>query len=427
MDVAPARSRAERLGWSALAFPSFRTFFGATLVSNTAAFILSAGINWAALETSGSAAGVAGVGFLFALPFTLLTLHAGLLADWFGGKRMLALSLALTGAAVAGLGILALLAGLPWAAIAVAAVVIGTLSVLGSPAGMTIAQDLVPPGLLPSAMTLIWITVNFGRIAGGLVAGVTLALYPGGVTLCIAGLMSVGTALAIARLPVAPPARTPIARGALVAPLLEAAGHAFRDPAIALLIALTAVMGTLGLAFNYQLPVAATELGGGANGFGALVAAVGAGGLLAGSVAERLMRRIGQGGVIVLGAAGVVVGLILCGLSPTLPLAILSMGIAGAGFAIYGATTLALIQALGAPAVRGRLTALFSLLYWGLMPLGAILGGIVASNVGALTTLLLFGLGILVALVIVLLLRPELVRMRVDADGRVVGRPAPAG
>ena len=80
--------------------------------------------------------------------------------------------------------------GVPYAAIAGAAFVIGTLSAIGSPASMTLANDLVPPGLVPSAMTLVWLSVNIGRVAGGALAALTLAILPGGFTLAIAGLVN---------------------------------------------------------------------------------------------------------------------------------------------------------------------------------------------------------------------------------------------
>lgn len=420
-------SRAARIGGAALGVPAFRTFFLATLVSNTATFMLSAGISWAALETSGSPGGVALVGFLFALPFTLLTLHAGLVADWFGARPVLALSLALSGGATLLLGCIALGWGLPYAAIAGAAVLIGTLSVLGSPAGMTIANEIVTPGLVPSAMTLIWITVNFGRVAGGLIAGALLAHLAGGWTLAVAGALTIAVALVIRRLPVPRPVRAAHVSVALLAPLREATGHAFREPTMRTLLAIAVVAGSLGLGFNYQLPLAATELGAGANGYGTLVAAVGLGGLVAGLLAERLMRRLGQGRVILVGVAAVAAGLVACGLSPALLPATLGIGLAGGGFAIYGATTLALLQALTPPDLRGRTTALFSLLYWGLMPVGAVIGGVVASTIGARGTLIVMGLSVGIAGIAAVVVRPGLTRMRVGADGSISGREATTG
>lgn len=425
MSVTARPGRAERIGWPALAVRSFRILFGVSLATNTAAFMLSAGINWSALEASGTSAGVAVVGFCFALPYTLLTLHAGLLTDRFGGRRLLAISLALSGCATVALGVGEVVADVPYIAIAAGALVIGTLSVIGSPASMTLANDLVPAGLVPSAMTLVWLAVNVGRVAGGAIAGLTLARFPGGVTLAIAGLVSALAALPIARLPAPAPVRPDHPATDLIGPIRAAASHAFRDPSLATLFALTTCIGVLGLAFNYQLPVVARELDAGANGFGVLVAAVGIGGLAAGSVAVRLMRRAGTGRVVMGGVAAIAVGLVGCGLSGSLPVAAVSMALAGGGFAIFGATTLALILALGSPAYRGRLTALFSLLYWGLMPVGAIVGGMVASATGARTTLAIFGLAIAVAGAGAVALRRGVVTMRIGADGRVEGaRPA---
>jgi MFS family permease len=188
---------------------------------------------------------------------------------------------------------------------------------------------------------------------------------------------------------------------------------------------MTVVAGSLGLGFNFQLPLAATELGAGANGYGTLVAAVGIGGLTAGLLAERLMGRLGQGRVILLGLAAVATGLVACGAGPSFAFAVAGIGLAGAGFAIYGATTLALLQALTPPALRGRTTALFSLLYWGLMPVGAVVGGFVASAVGARATLVVMGIAVALAGIAGFAIRRQIAGTRVTADGSVT-RPEAA-
>ncbi len=417
--------RAERLGFTALGFPAFRAYFGATLVTNSAQFVQGAGIGWISWEVTGSASGVAAIGFLNVLPYTLLTLHSGLLTDRFGGRRMVVLSLVTSGIALALLGVAGVAWGIPAAALGVAAFILGVLGVIGGPGGFTIVNDILPRHAIPSALALIFLDVNLGRILGGIVGGITLALLPGGWTLVVAGLLMFLPALAILRLPTraVPPAEVGThAPGALVAPIVEAAGVARRSAPLALLYITTSVMGSLGQGYNYQLPVTAVELGAGADGLGILTAVVGVGGLIVGLVLERLMRGLGHGRTILLGTWLAGGGMMLTGTAGTLALAALGMGIAGAGFAIYAACTLALIQALAPPALRGRLTALFSLLYWGLMPAGALVGGIVAEAVGARTTLLLFGIGILSVSLATLVAQPAVRRLRLGPDGH----PMPA-
>lgn len=416
--TAPRAGRAARYGFTALGFPAFRTFFTAQLMTNSAQFVQGAGIGWISWEVTGTAAGVAAIGFLNVIPYTLLTLHAGLFTDRLGARRMVVASLLLSAVALVALGLLGLVGGIPFLVLGVASVILGTIAVIGSPGSFTLVNEILPPAAVPSAVSLIFLDVNLGRILGGAVAGVTLALLPGGWTLILAGLLMLPPALAIRRLRTPPPAEAPVLRGALVAPLREAAGSAFRDRSLALLFLMTAVMGSLGQGYNYQLPLAAVELGAGADGLGVLTGVVGVGGLITGLLLERMMRGLGHGRILWLGMWLASGGMIVCGLAGTLAVAAAGMAIAGAGFAVFAAGTLSLLQALAAPELRGRLTALFSLLYWGLMPLGALIGGLLASAIGGLHTLLVFGVAILIVSLAGLVAGGDVRRLRVDGEGR---------
>lgn len=412
------RTRAERLGFTALGFPAFRTFFATQLLVNTAQFVQGAGIGWTSWLVTGSAGGVALIGFLGVLPYTLLTLHAGLLTDRYGARRMLVTSYLLTGAGVAALGLGAVAWGIPFAVLAVASFVLGLVAAIGGPAGFTVVNELVPPHAVPSAVALIFLDVNLGRVIGGALAGVTLALLPGGWTLVLAGLMLALPALAIVRLPApaTPRVRPPHATGSLIAPLRDAASEGLRHPLLGTLFLATAVLGSLGQGYNYQLPLAAVELGHGPDGLGLLNAAVGVGGLVVGLTLERLMRGLGHGRVLLIGMGAAGLGMTATGLAGTLAMAVVAMAVAGAGFAIFAASTISVVQALAPAAMRGRLTALFSLLYWGMMPLGAIIGGLVAEQVGALATLRAFGVAILVVALAIVVRRPTIARLRLDRE-----------
>ena len=166
-----------------------------------------------------------------------------------------------------------------------------------------------------------------------------------------------------------------------------------------------------------MMPVAARDLGIGGEGLGALLAMAGAGGLIAGFAAESTMRRAGHGRAILIGLWTSALGMLAFGLSPVVGLSIFSMIFVGGGFVIYSAASLTLIQALSPAAVRGRTTSVFALLYWGFMPLGGLLGGIVAEASGARMAFAAAGLILLVSGVVVVLLRRQVVTLRVDREG----------
>jgi predicted MFS family arabinose efflux permease len=188
-------------------------------------------------------------------------------------------------------------------------------------------------------------------------------------------------------------------------------------PSLAVLLCLATAPGAIGLSYNYLLPAASEQLGVGSDGLGILLACAGAGGLVAGLVADAFMRRIGHGRAIFAGLATISGGLVLFGISPSLPAAALSMVVCGAGFLVYGSSSLSLIQALSAAEFRGRLTALFALLYWGLMPIGALVGGAAAEVIGAQQTTVVAGALIAAAGMVALVARPGIAAERVGSDG----------
>ena len=314
------------------------------------------------------------------------------------------------------LGVLALAFPVSLLVLGALALAIGAVSVLGSPGSISIVNDLVPRSVVPSAVALVFLDVNAGRIIGGLLAGMTLASWPSGVTLLLAGVMLLLPALAIWRLPIRDP-EVPAGGGrSLVGPLVDAARYARRDPILGTLLLLAIVPGAIGLSFNYLLPVAAHELDFGSDGLGVWIAAAGVGGLFSALFGARIMRLLGHGRAVLAGIATIAAGLIGFGVSSGLAMGGVAMIVAGAGFSLYASSSLSLIQSLSSTVYRGRLTAVFALLYWGLMPIGALIGGAMAESIGAQQALLVSGILVGLAGIVAFLLRPTIASVRAATD-----------
>ena len=407
----------ERLGWNALSYRPFRTFFIANFAGNSSWFVFNAGFGWFVFTATGSAA-IEGLAFFIAgLPFLLLTLHAGLLTDRFGARRLVALSFALTGISMIALGALALVPNAPLALILGVAFLSGTFQTIGAPGYISIVNDLVPPGAVSSGVALNFLGISIGRIAGGFIGGVLVATFPPAWALVVAGLLQAGPALPIWRLPTRPVEVATSSSRALIRPLIEAAAYGRRYPTLGVILVMSAVPGALGLSYNYLLPVAAVDLGIGGGGLGLLLALAGAGGLVSGLLAESVMRRFGHGRAVLTGLGVSATGMLIFGLSPTVALSVAAMPLIGAGFILYSSASLTLIQALAPSVVRGRLTALFALLYWGLMPIGGLVGGIVAELAGSRAAFAGAGLLVLGTALGAVLLRRQIATLRVDRDG----------
>jgi MFS family permease len=206
----------------------------------------------------------------------------------------------------------------------------------------------------------------------------------------------------------------------LVKPLVEAAKYAVHFPTLGTIIVLAIAPGAIGLSYMYMLPVVIRDLGAAPDAVGLLYVGGGTGGLIAGLVAEPLMQRLGHGRAVFTGLVLVASGMILAGTGGGVPLAMAGVGVAQAGFVVYASSSLALVQALSPARLRGRLTSLFTLLYWGLMPIGALIEGAAAERSSSLVTLIGMGVIMLVAGAVALILRPQIATLRLARDGSTV-------
>jgi predicted MFS family arabinose efflux permease len=306
----------------------------------------------------------------------------------------------------------------PYAVVVVLALVLGIAQTVGAPASVAIVSELVAPPAVSSATALNFLHMNVARIIGGLLGGVLLATTRPSIAFAAAGVLLVAAVAIMTRLRTAvEPAAIERPRGAMLGPLVEAFRYATRHPTLGVLITLSIAPGAIGLSYIFMLPVAAEELGIGAGGLGVLMAASGIGGLVAGLSLETIQRRIGHGRALFGGMVGAAVGLSAFGLAPSVQLAIAALTIVGASFLTFAAATVTLTQALAPPRLRGRLVSLFATLYWGMMPVGALVVGLVAEVTTARSAVALCGLGLAIAGGVAFVVRPQIATLAVGRDG----------
>ena len=424
VDDRSERGFLERVGLTALEYPPYVTFLSANLVSNASWFVYAAALNTYILAVTGSAQDVGFASFVYSLPGALFMLHAGLLTDRYGAKRLVAISLVGSGIPILLIGILAL-QGTPIPILIALGFVMGVFQTLGSPAFISIVNDLVPPKAVSSAVALTFLGFNVGRILGGVLSGILLVslgtdvLVAAPMAIVVAGILQVLPAIPVAAIRV----NERVARttgSEMLRPLIETAAYVGRNPTLGVIVLLSIGPGAVGLVYMFLLPVVVRDLGADPGAIGLMYIGGGIGGLLAGLVAEPVMRTVGHGRAMFLGITTIGVGLIAVGAAGVVPLTAAAVGLTQAGFAIYASSALSLVQALSPARLRGRVTSLFTLLYWGLMPFGALVAGFIAERMTSLTTLMLNGAVILIMGAIALVSRRQIATLRIERDGHSV-------
>jgi MFS family permease len=129
-------------------------------------------------------------------------------------------------------------------------------------------------------------------------------------------------------------------------------------------------------------------------------------GYLSGALlANRLSRRFGVGPTIIIGAAGSVATLLLAVApeSNPIPFLIAAQAISGMGVPIYNITQVSFRQAITPERLQGRMNSVMRFIVWGVMPLGALLGGALASWVSLRFAIWVGAIGMSLAVLPVLL------------------------
>jgi MFS family permease len=368
---------------------NLRLFFAGQAVSLAGTWAQSVAQGWLVWRLTGSKEMLGLVGFLSQVPVTLFGVFAGSLADRVP-RRRLVLTTQLNAVAQATILAAVTLAGVvrPWHVLVLAAM-LGMTYAFEIPARQALLADVAGKDM-SNAIALNSSIVNGARAIGPALAGWLMATRGVGICFAFNALSFGGTLYALWVMKV-PPQAPPTEMGHR-AHLAEGFRWAWRAPHVRAMLALVAVSSLLAIPYATLLPAVAAEiLGGGAGLFGILQALAGVGAFVgAASLLGRrglvgLARRLGVGATL-LGA-----GVVLLGLSRSPVLSGFALILAGGGMITQMAGTMTLLQGLAGPELRGRVMGLFSTLFVGVAPFGALASGALAGRIGVPATLVIGG------------------------------------
>ncbi len=384
-----------------LTIPNYRRFATGQLVKLLGVWMMFTAQDWLVLEITGNSA--AALGMVVALQFApvlLLTLYGGKLADRFDTRLLLI-------AANAAFAVVAVVFAVLVAAGAVAlwqvylfAGLLGVASAIETPVRQSFVSEIVEHALLPNALALSAATFNTARIAGPALAGVAIAAFGTGPVFLISAVLCVSPVLSYARMRTADlyreePSERRVAGSQ--AKIVDGLRYVRARDDLLLPIGLMAVVGMIG--FNFPVTLAALakiDFAAGPSSFGLLTTALAAG-ALGGALAGTGRRSRPSAYVVLAAAFGFAVFEMAVGFAPTFPVAMLLLVPTGF-FSIYLAQAANHRVQMGVDgAYRGRVMALYVLVFLGTTPIGASLAGWWAQHFGVPSSLWAAGLVCLVA------------------------------
>jgi len=394
--------------WSPLRRSVFRALWIAGLASNVGTWIQNVGAAWLMTSLAPTPFWVSMVQAASSLPFFLLAIPAGALADVVDRRRLLlgaqlwlvACSAALAALALADLvGIGGLLA-LTFA--------IGVGSAFVAPAFLAIVPELVPREEIPAAVSLNGISMNLARAAGPALGGLLVAAAGVGFAFAANALSYLGVIGAVARWR-RPPSEGRLPPEDLIGAMRAGLRYVRHSAPLRLVLVRVAVFVLPGSAVWALLPLYAREqLALGPAGYGVLLAFFGGGAVAGGLVLPALRAKVGPQRVTTLSALGYAAAMLALGGMPTLPVAAAALVVAGAGWLTLLSTLSAAAQLVLPAWVRARGLSVYLLVLMGGMAIGSALWGVAAESVGVPRAFVIAGAAVAVSRLFVWRLRlPE--------------------
>lgn len=366
-------SAAVRRSFHSLSVPNYRRYFVGQVVSLSGNWMQTVAAVWLILSLTGSGVAVGLTTALQFLPMLLFGAWGGLFADRFPKRRLLIVTQALMALPAVGLfavteaGIVA-----PWM-VYLAVFAMGSVNAVDNPTRQSFVIEMVGPDRVVNAVSLNSVIVQSARIVGPAIGGVLIAAF--GVGLCF-GVNALTFGAMIAALWRMDPGQLRAAPTGGREPGAIRAGLRYvrRTPALAVPLALMALVGTFGFNFQVVLPLLARfSFDGGAGAYAALVSAMGAG-----SVAGALIVGArGRTGPRLIAAAALAFGATaaLAAAMPSIAFEIPMLALLGAAAVTFAASINSTLQLAVEPAMRGRVMALYSVVFLGSTPIGGPLTG----------------------------------------------------
>jgi MFS family permease len=383
----------------ALKHYNYRLWFVGQVVSLVGTWMQSTAQGYLIYQITHSPAYLGIVGFVGGAPALLFTLFGGVIADRLPRRRLLVITQSVMMILAFILAVLTFThVVLPWHII-VLAFLLGVANAFDAPARTSFVLELVDRQSMTNAIALNSTMFNIATVVGPSVAGLTYAAIGPAWCFTLNGVsfIAVIIALLLMRIKLEP---QPPRRAAAWAELGEGIRYVLRNRMILSLIGSVGIVSIFGIGMMNLLPAWATDvLHGDVTTNGWLVSARGFGSLISALMLAYWGTRKLRGKLWTYGAIVMPVTLFIFAWVHWLPLSLVTLLGVGWGFMMVTNNSQAIVQTLVPDVLRGRVMGVYTLIFFGSMPIGSLLAGSVAEWIGEPLTVMI-GAGFLLLLAI---------------------------
>jgi MFS family permease len=404
-NVAPSRKLNWQAAGRALRHRNFQLFFSGQLISLIGTWMQTVAQSWLVYRLTGSGLLLGSVGFASQIPVFLFAPLGGITADRSNRQRVVIATQTASMILALILAALTLTNRVTVKEIFVLAALLGVVNAFDIPGRQAFLVDMVGKEDLMNAIALNSSMFNGARVIGPAVAGVLVARLGEGWCFFANGVSYIAVIAGLFMMNVHAPAKAS-AHSSPLEHIIEGFQFVNRTGPIRALLMLLGLVSMTGMPYVVLMPIFADKIlhqGGqhlasiigshdlGAVRLGILMGAAGVGALLG---ALTLAVRTGVKGLgtwVSVCCAGFGVSLILFAFSKSFWLSVFLLLPVGYFIMLQMASSNTLIQVMVPDALRGRTMAVYSMMFMGLAPIGALLGGALSDRLGAPWTVAIGG------------------------------------
>jgi MFS family permease len=382
-------SAALRRASLSLRVPNYRRYFAGQVISISGNWMQTVAEMWLVVKLTGSGVSVGLTAALQFLPMLLLGAMGGVFADRLDKRRLLMVTQMLMAVPALTLWGLTAAGSVELWMVYALVLVRGTLLAIDNPARQAFVMELVGADRVVNAVSLNSVVVHTSRILGPMLAGGVIAVA--GVSLCF-GLNALTYVAMLIALRGMDPRRlhTPDIVARAPGQVRDAVRQVIKRPELRVPLAMMVVIGTLSFNFQVLLPLFARfTWHGTAATYALLTSAMGVGsvaGALVAGARGRVSPALLAGSAALFGIAQ-----LAAALAPVLAVQLAILVPLGAASVTFAAGVNSSLQLAAGDALRGRVMALYSVVFLGSTPIGAPVVGWLAEVAGPRAGLALGG------------------------------------
>ncbi|HTM37596.1 MAG TPA: MFS transporter [Terriglobales bacterium] len=425
-DGSPQQSRVNlATTFRSLRHRNFQLFFSGQLISLIGTWMQSVAQAWLVYRMTHSSLLLGSVGFAGQFPVFLAAPLGGIVADRYNRQRVVIGTQVASMLLALALALLTLSNKITVKEIFWLAALLGVVNAFDIPGRQSFLVEMVGKDDLINAIALNSSMFNGARIIGPAIAGLLVAKIGEGSCFLVNAVSYVAVIIGLFMMRV--PAREQRPQGSPIAHVIEGFRFVEKTAPIRAILLLLGLVSLVAMPYTVLMPIFADKiLHGGARGLGILMGATGVGALLGALTLATRTGVYGLGRWITFSCAGFGITLIAFAISRNFWLSTAVLVPVGFCMMLQMSSSNTLIQAMVPDHLRGRVMSVYSMMFMGMAPFGALLGGVVADRLSAPVAV---GMGAIAAVGGAAIFGIRLPRLRVEArrliiaQGMVGGEP----